>query len=68
MLVGYQYHHSQDQQAHTGEGIHEYPILETPIHPVRNLQDLVGNFSDTFIRKKRGAGKLSNFAVAQPNF
>jgi hypothetical protein len=41
-------------QARTEGGIHGYLSLETPIYQVRNLQDLVGNFSDTLIKEKEG--------------
>jgi hypothetical protein len=44
------------------QGIPGYPSLETPRYQVGNLQDLVGNFSDTLIKEKE-----SNFAVTQPN-
>jgi hypothetical protein len=46
------------------QGIHGYTSLETPIHPVRNLQDLFFSCSH---QGKRGAEKLSNFAVTRPN-
>jgi hypothetical protein len=49
--------HLKKFQTRTGggiQGIHGYPSLETTIHQVGNLQDLVGNFSDTLIKEKEG--------------
>ena len=39
-----------------------YPSLETPIHPVGNLQDLVRNFLDILIKEKEGQ---KNWAISQ---
>jgi hypothetical protein len=36
------------------QGIHGYPSLETPIHLVGNLQDLVVDFSDALMKEKEG--------------
>jgi hypothetical protein len=44
-------------QACTGggiQGIHGYLSLETPIHPVGNLQDLVRNLLDILMKEKEG--------------
>jgi hypothetical protein len=49
--------HTGGHQARTGggiQGIHGYPSLETPIHPVGNLQDLVGILSDILMKEKEG--------------
>jgi hypothetical protein len=46
--------YSEHIQARTGGGIHGYPSLETPIHPVGNLQALVGNLSDILMKEEEG--------------